>query len=236
MWDRNQRCDPDVRVVRQEPGQWEHEARTRTRAGVVGTRPSALQVNRLDELRQFVEQGSLGAGSNEAFLLDTILKEDEGWDAHDIVLHGDLRILVDVELGNLDRVVLCGDLIKDGSHHPTGAAPFGPEVDQNRLIAVHDSGERGICCRDGLLRHYGRPDGLHLLDIQVPAGSTCETGTSFLLCEPTLCIDGGHAPAARGGNRLAVRVIGHIAGRKHTLDGGHRARARIHNVANVVEF
>src|SRR5665213_2362203 len=60
-----------------------------------------------------------------------------------------LRILVDVELGDPQPIlVLGGDLIKDRCDHLAGAAPFCPEIQQYRLFSLEDvlikAGIRGV--------------------------------------------------------------------------------------------
>src|SRR5262249_47745369 len=74
------------------------------------------------------------------------LVQDDGGNAPDAVLAGRGRIGVDVELrhGQLALVGL-GDLVQHRREHLARTAPFGPEVDQNRVAGLQDVLlERGI--------------------------------------------------------------------------------------------
>src|SRR6478735_5241403 len=60
-------------------------------------------------------------------------------DGGDLVLRSGLRVLVDIELDDLDLVgVLGGDLVEDRADGATRTAPLSPEVHQNGLLAVED--------------------------------------------------------------------------------------------------
>ena len=48
----------------------------------------------------------------------------------------DLIVLLHVALGDQNAaLILGGELVHDGGYHAAGTAPFGPEVDDHRLIA-----------------------------------------------------------------------------------------------------
>src|SRR6266542_279557 len=69
--------------------------------------------------------------------------------------------------------------------------------------------------------------------------SRCGCGASAMnafLGEPALGIHCGLATLARGRDRLAVGRVGDVAGREHTLDGGHRRGMFDLEVADLVHF
>src|SRR5690606_2200880 len=74
-------------------------------------------------------------------LLDdlTVLVDVHRRDLHDAVLLRHLRVLVDVELDDVDLVaVLLGDLLEDRRDHAARAAPLGPEVHEHGLVVLQD--------------------------------------------------------------------------------------------------
>src|SRR5262249_10103820 len=64
--------------------------------------------------------------------LHAVAEEHEQRNAARVVLRGEARILVDVELSEADVASLAGQLLDDRRDHPAGAAPRGPEADQPR--------------------------------------------------------------------------------------------------------
>ena len=64
-----------------------------------------------------------------------VLEQQQGGDAHDAELSRQLGLLVHVHLAHLDVGALLGHLVHDGAEHPAGAAPAGPEVQQDGLGA-----------------------------------------------------------------------------------------------------
>ena len=68
-----------------------------------------------------------------------VLEQDERGNAHDLVLHGDIGIVVDVHLDDLHfRLPFGGELFDDGIEHFARAAPDGAEIDENGLIGLND--------------------------------------------------------------------------------------------------
>src|SRR4051794_26680046 len=67
-------------------------------------------------------------------------------DRGDAVLHRRLRVVVDVQLDDRDLLRVLGrDRVENRSDRATGAAPFRPEVDHDRLLGVEHLGlERGV--------------------------------------------------------------------------------------------
>ncbi len=61
---------------------------------------------------------------------------------------GQLRLLVHVHLAHLHIGALLGHLVHDGAEHPAGAAPAGPEVQQDGLFALQHF-LRKVFFRDG---------------------------------------------------------------------------------------
>ena len=83
-----------------------------------------------------------GSGADHAVDLFAVSEEYEcGYPLY-TKLHGELGILVGVDLHNLDPArVAAGDVIQYGPHHTTGTAPGRPEVQRSR---------------DGFLEHLSR--------------------------------------------------------------------------------
>src|SRR5207245_1497040 len=64
-----------------------------------------------------------------------VLEQEQGGDAHHVVLLRDVLVRVDVELADLQlALVLGGQLVHQGPDCAAGAAPGGPEVDQHGLL------------------------------------------------------------------------------------------------------
>src|SRR5690606_16919784 len=94
-----------------------------------------------DDAFELPQQHGLRLGADD--LLDdlAVLVDVHRRDLQDAGLTGNLGVLVDVELDDLQLVaVLVGDLLEDGRDLPARAAPLGPEVDQNGLVALEDLG------------------------------------------------------------------------------------------------
>lgn len=51
-------------------------------------------------------------------------------------LHGQLTLLVYIDLANLDVVTLVCDLVHDRRNHAAGTAPRCPEIQQDRLVRL----------------------------------------------------------------------------------------------------
>ena len=67
-----------------------------------------------------------------------VLHHDERRDRDNAELLRKLRLLVHVDLAYLDVAALVRNLVHDGRHHAARAAPGCPEVQQDRLIRLHD--------------------------------------------------------------------------------------------------
>ena len=66
----------------------------------------------------------------------TVLQNHQRGDRHDPVAVCQFRLLVDIDLADLDVFSLFGDLIQDRTYHTAGAAPAGEEIKQNGLVGI----------------------------------------------------------------------------------------------------
>ncbi len=81
------------------------------------------------------------AGADDLVLHFAVLEEEQEGDRADAVFDGELAGVVDIDLADLGAAGdVGGELIDDGSDHFAGAAPFGPEVDEDRHVGVNDFG------------------------------------------------------------------------------------------------
>ena len=96
--------------------------------------------------------GGWWAVADDALRLLAGSEEGDRRDAHDLERVGDLRVLVDVDLHDVDRaVVLGGELLHLRRDQATRPAPGGPEVDEHGLVALEDLLlERRVTDRDRL--------------------------------------------------------------------------------------
>jgi len=75
------------------------------------------------------------------FLLLAVLEEEEGGDGLDAVLGGEGAFLVDVDLQDLELAAeLGGDVVEEGGDGLAGAAPLGPEVDEDDGVSALELG------------------------------------------------------------------------------------------------
>src|SRR3954468_12056961 len=123
-----------------------------------------LSGSRSDEVGEVVEDRALRLGADDALDRLAALEDRHGRDRHDLVVAGDLRVLVDVELGDGQLVaVLGGDLLEHRGDHLAGPAPLGPEVDEDGLVAAQHLvrearvGDRhGVACHGWFFLSFGR--------------------------------------------------------------------------------
>src|SRR5687767_4771380 len=76
----------------------------------------------------------LGHRADDLVDLAAVLVDHEGRDAHDAVRGGRHLVLIGVELAELDVGHLAGELLDDGADALAGAAPGGPEVDEDDAL------------------------------------------------------------------------------------------------------
>ena len=66
-----------------------------------------------------------------------VLDEQNRRDVADGILHGDRIVRIDVAFADRHfAFVFAGQFVDDRSDHPAGAAPFGPEIDYQRLARI----------------------------------------------------------------------------------------------------
>ena len=83
-----------------------------------------------------VQHTGLRAGTHGLTHQLALLEHQQGGDAHHPELRRQVRLLVHVHLAHLYIGALLGYLVHHRAQHPAGAAPAGPEVQQNGLFAV----------------------------------------------------------------------------------------------------
>src|SRR5699024_6797160 len=62
----------------------------------------------------------------------------DGGDAHNLEGGGKLRLFIYIDLPHFDVASVLGDFVDDRGEHGAGAAPAGPEIQQNGFIAVYN--------------------------------------------------------------------------------------------------
>ena len=67
----------------------------------------------------------------------TVFEQHQGWDAAHTIVPGCIRVVVDIEFDDFKPALLtAGNLLQNGSDHLAGAAPVGPEINQNGSIGI----------------------------------------------------------------------------------------------------
>ena len=78
-----------------------------------------------------------------------VLEDHQRRDRHDAVFRGGVRAFVDIELDDLDLVAeRAGNLVQRRRDHAAGAAPFRPEIDDNRAAGLENF------ALEGRVRHF----------------------------------------------------------------------------------
>src|SRR5688572_21635690 len=91
----------------------------------------------LRERLQAAEQILLARHPDDLIPELAILEKEERRNRAHVVLHREALVLIDVHLGHFDRSrLLLGDFVEKRRDHFARAAPFGPEIDQHRLLAL----------------------------------------------------------------------------------------------------
>src|SRR5665811_699468 len=186
-----------------------------------------------DERSDLGVELSLASGPDETLLLLACLEDHHRWDAHDPVLHGCCRILVDVQLDDLEmpRTIGC-DLLQRSIHHLAGTAPLCPEVDEGRQWRPYQLGEGCVGSFDGVLSHR---DSLMVCD---PPNRSVGGGlvSGLVPVEPVLDVDRCLATHACCRDRLLVVVIDDVAGSEDSFDGRCCRTVGCDNVTGGVEI
>src|SRR5699024_2291860 len=118
-----------------------------------------VHVDVLDGLEELLEL-CLGQGAGTLVEQDPVPEGHEGRHGGDVRQGGELRVVVDVDLGEGDvRVRVCG-VLEDRRELATGAAPGRPEVDDHGSVA-RDHGAEQIQIEIGDLGHgfHANPPG-----------------------------------------------------------------------------
>src|SRR3954452_1413305 len=93
---------------------------------------SDVLLHPLDELA-LRERAHLGRGDG------AVLEQHQGRDAAHAVLGGGERVVVDIDLDDLHLLAeVAVHVLEVGGDHLAGAAPLGPEVDEDRLVGLED--------------------------------------------------------------------------------------------------
>jgi hypothetical protein len=81
------------------------------------------------------------AGADDLVLDLAVLEEQQQGNGADVVLHGEVARVIDVDLADLGGCSDFGcDLVDHRANHFAGAAPFGPEVHEDGHVGVDDFG------------------------------------------------------------------------------------------------
>src|SRR5215469_8103187 len=124
----------------------QHASRSQLPAPPSYARPPGLTryEPRSDEVGEVSQQRRLRPRAND--LLDDlpVLEDAHGRDIHDPVALGDDRVLVDVELHDVNLLAVLGrDLLKHGGDLAARSTPFGPVVNDDRLGSLQYLGLEG---------------------------------------------------------------------------------------------
>src|SRR5581483_4753395 len=115
---------------------------------------SALRLRALQVVRERVAELACRPRPDERLLRLAAVEEDHRRDREHVVAGGDDRVVVDVQLDELDLLRLAGELLERRRHGPARPAPRGPEVDDDRLPGVEDV---PLKARVGDVAHLARP-------------------------------------------------------------------------------
>ena len=88
----------------------------------------------LRESEELLLEHVLGYVGAYNLILDlTILEEEEEGDGFYVVFDGELTGFIDVDLADLCLAFdICGELVEDWAYHSARAAPFCPEIYEDR--------------------------------------------------------------------------------------------------------
>jgi hypothetical protein len=92
--------------------------------------------------------------SDQFVYLPAVLEEKQGGNALNTILRGRCRVVIRIQLGDLDSAdVFGGQLVHDGGHHTAGAAPGRPAIHKDW------SGKREYFLFEGSVRNFNRVSG-----------------------------------------------------------------------------
>src|SRR5439155_2474097 len=212
-----------------------------------GCPANAAVLRELQVWREVAEDGVLRLGTDDPGNLLPVLEQDERRDRHHAIGACGLRVLVDVELRDLEGLaLLVPDLLHDGGNHVTRDAPFRPEVHEDRGIGVENRCLE-IRFRDRSdVRHdrsfsfvRGPPAGTAGTDPYalrtLPGRADIPSAVVGLILEEALGVDRCLAPLSGSRHGLAVDPVGHVALREDPGHARRRPGLRDRGVALVVE-
>ena len=94
----------------------------------------------------------------------SVLEDHQGGDAANAELGGNVAVVVHIHLGDLQLAfVSAGHFVQDGGNHLAGAAPFGPEVNHDRVARLE---HLGFKCGVGNVFDQIAGHGLFLVNIE----------------------------------------------------------------------
>lgn len=98
---------------------------------------SCMGFPQLQEGVQFFNQNVFRNSADALVHQLTIFQEDDGGDVANAVFHANLAVVVHIDLSDDGfAVILFRQFFDNGTDHAAGTAPFGPEINDHRLIAV----------------------------------------------------------------------------------------------------
>src|SRR5262245_30571561 len=115
-----------------------------------------------------------------------VFEQHQGRNRGDVVLDGSGLIFIDVELDDLDLAVEgTRDLFEGRGDHPTGAAPLGPEIDNNCPLGFQDLGLESCIC-DFAYGHWSTSWGCACERAAVRGGEDVKVGSAPMSVKPAL--------------------------------------------------
>lgn len=97
-----------------------------------------------------LEKPGGGSGERQKFGLELVLgdvraddlvfhfavfEKQQERDGFDVVFHREVAGFIDIDLADLRLAFdLAGELVENGADHFAGSAPFGPEINEDRLV------------------------------------------------------------------------------------------------------
>src|SRR4051794_19877455 len=124
-----------------QPRRWDARASGLVLGRSAGSAADLLLDRCADVLLDLCQDRLLGHEPDERLDRLAAPEKDQGRAAPDPKLTHHLRILVDVDLGDLQLAfLLVGDLLQMRSDHLAGLAPLGPEIDEDWRIGLENFG------------------------------------------------------------------------------------------------
>src|SRR5204862_387236 len=110
-----------------------------------------------EEFGEILKELTLALGPDESLHRLALVEHHQCRDAHHVVAHRRLRVVVDVELDNAQlALVLGGDLLERRRDHLARTAPLGPEIDEDGRFRAPDRLVERVVRK---IRHVGAHEG-----------------------------------------------------------------------------